>query len=72
MPTRRFFTTGTSSGSIFIYGGPGVDVKITTPSSVSVKFLNFSLPSRKILCIGQSSPQAFTLEDLTFELVYPR
>ncbi|KAJ2931894.1 hypothetical protein H1R20_g5200, partial [Candolleomyces eurysporus] len=54
-PITRLLAIGTSSGSIFIYGGPGVDVKINTPSSVSVKFLNFSLPSRKILCIDSNN-----------------
>ncbi|KAF6766707.1 lethal giant larvae like, C-terminal-domain-containing protein [Ephemerocybe angulata] len=50
-PVSKLLAIGTSSGSIYIHGGPGVDVKVNTPVSVGVKFLAFCLPAKKMVCL---------------------
>ncbi|KAI5898227.1 uncharacterized protein SCHCODRAFT_02566174 [Schizophyllum commune H4-8] len=50
-PTSRILAAGTSSGTIHIFGGAGVESKLTLPEPVSVKFLSFSQLTFTILCI---------------------
>lgn len=50
-PIGKLLAVGTSSGTIHIFGGPGVESKLTLPEPVSVKFLHFSALSFTILCM---------------------
>ena len=43
---------GTSSGVIYIFGGPGVESKLTLPQSVKVRFVHFATSTRNIVCLG--------------------
>ena len=44
--------TGTSSGAIYIFGGPGVQSKLTLPRSAGIRFVHFSASTCNIVCLG--------------------
>ncbi|KAI9057006.1 hypothetical protein FKP32DRAFT_1615502 [Trametes sanguinea] len=52
-PVSGLLAVGTTRGNIYIYGSPGVQcrIKVTNPSGLRVKFLQFAVSVFKLLCI---------------------
>lgn len=46
-------STGTTDGTIQIFGAPGVETNLSIPSHVSIKFLQFATNVFKLVCIGE-------------------
>lgn len=49
------FTTGTAGGVIYIFGGPGVETRLTLPEPVGVKFLQFATSTSRLVCLGTNA-----------------
>ena len=47
------FSTGTTDGTIRIFGAPGVETNLSPPSHVPIKFLQFATNVFKLVCIGE-------------------
>ena len=46
-------STGTTDGTIRIFGAPGVETNLSLPSHVPIKFLQFATNVFKLVCIGE-------------------
>ncbi len=46
-------STGTTDGTIQIFGAPGVETNLSLPSHVTIKFLQFATNVFKLVCIGE-------------------
>ncbi|TFK19983.1 hypothetical protein FA15DRAFT_673956 [Coprinopsis marcescibilis] len=54
-PISKLLAVGCSNGSIYLYGGPSVEAKLTTPTQAGVKFLSFATLAQDIVCIDQTN-----------------
>lgn len=46
-------STGTTNGTIRIFGAPGIETDLSLPSHVHIKFLQFATNVFKLVCIGE-------------------
>ncbi|KAJ7040330.1 WD40 containing snare-dependent exocytosis protein [Mycena alexandri] len=54
-PLAGLLAVGTATGTIHIFGGVSVEVKLLLPESVKVKFLQFSSSTFQIVCLDERS-----------------
>ncbi|KAI0660581.1 lethal giant larvae like, C-terminal-domain-containing protein [Cubamyces menziesii] len=54
-PVSGLLAIGTAHGSIYVYGSPGVEsrLKITEPTGLKIKFMQFAVSVFKLLCIDE-------------------
>ncbi|KAG6919011.1 hypothetical protein DXG01_009721 [Tephrocybe rancida] len=54
-PISGLLAIGTAGGTVYLFGGPGVETRLTLPDTVSVKFLQFAPSSFHLVCLDESS-----------------
>ncbi|KAF8167354.1 WD40 containing snare-dependent exocytosis protein [Crassisporium funariophilum] len=54
-PISGLLAVGTHAGLIYIFGGPGVESKLTIPHSVGVRFLHFAVSTYNIVCLDNNN-----------------
>ncbi|KAF9567769.1 WD40 containing snare-dependent exocytosis protein [Agrocybe pediades] len=61
-PVASLLAAGTTNGDIYIFGRPGVYCKISIPQGTEIRFLQFSVPSYRILCLdGNNQLHVYSL-----------
>lgn len=57
--------TGTTDGTIQIFGAPGVETNLSLPSHVPIKFLQFATNVFKLVCIGEYGMVPLSTDSIT-------
>src|ERR1700679_1500238 len=58
-------STGTTDGTIQIFGAPGVEPNLSLPSHVPIKFLQFATNVFKLVCIGEYGMVPLSTDSIT-------